>query len=43
VRTISIATRLREGWSPSEVRGDTAATLTEIKAAADIEGIRLTA
>jgi uncharacterized protein (DUF433 family) len=42
VRTISIATRLREGWNPAEVREDTAATLTEIRAAADIEGIRLT-
>jgi len=42
VRTISIATRLREGWKPAEVREDTAATLTEIRAAADIEGIRLT-
>jgi uncharacterized protein (DUF433 family) len=42
VRTISIAARLREGWKPTEVREDTAATLTEIKAAADIEGIRLT-
>jgi uncharacterized protein (DUF433 family) len=43
VRTISIATRLREGWEPAEVREDTAATLVEIKAAAEIEGIRLVA
>lgn len=43
VRTISIATRLREGWELEEVREDTAATLIEIKAAAEIEGIRLSA
>jgi uncharacterized protein (DUF433 family) len=43
VRTISIATRLREGWKPADVREDTAATLTEVKAAAEIEGVRLAA
>jgi uncharacterized protein (DUF433 family) len=39
VRTISIATRLREGWEPAEIHEDTAATLTEIDAAAAIEGL----
>jgi uncharacterized protein (DUF433 family) len=39
VRTISIATRLREGWEPDEISQDTAATLTEIKAAAAVEGL----
>ena len=43
VRTISIATRLREGWKPADVSDDTAATLPEINAAAEIEGIRLAA
>jgi uncharacterized protein (DUF433 family) len=43
VRTISIATRLREGWEPAEIQADTAATLIEIKAAAEIEGIALSA
>ena len=43
VRTISIATRLREGWKPADVSDDTAATLAEINAAAEIEGVRLAA
>ncbi|MCW3025663.1 MAG: hypothetical protein JWM29_1095, partial [Solirubrobacterales bacterium] len=43
VRTISIATRLREGWKPAEVSEDTAATLPEIEAAAQIEGVHLAA
>jgi uncharacterized protein (DUF433 family) len=43
VRTISIASRLREGWSPADVLDDTAATLPEIAAAAEIEGVRLAA
>jgi uncharacterized protein (DUF433 family) len=43
VRTISIASRLREGWTPADVRKDTAATLPEISAAAEIEGLRLAA
>lgn len=43
VRTISIASRLREGWSPADVHDDTAATLPEISAAAEIEAVRLAA
>lgn len=43
VRTIAIATRLREGWKPAEIHDDTAATLNEISAAAEIEGIPLAA
>ena len=41
VRTISIAVRLREGWKPVEISDDTAATLSEIDAAAEIEGVRV--
>jgi uncharacterized protein (DUF433 family) len=43
VRTVAIATRLREGWSTDEVHDDTAATDSEIEAAAEIEGVPLAA
>lgn len=39
VRTVAIATRLRDGYSFSEIEEDTAATPQEIKAAAEIEGV----
>ena len=40
VRTVSIATRLRDGWSHTEIHQDTAATEAEIVAAAEVEGLR---
>jgi uncharacterized protein (DUF433 family) len=43
VRTIAIATRIREGWRPADIQDDTAATGEEIRAAAEIEGLRLAA
>lgn len=39
VRTIAIATRLRDGWSPVEIEKDTSATPAEIEAAARVEGL----
>jgi uncharacterized protein (DUF433 family) len=43
VRTIAIASRLREGWKPAEVAEETTATLDEIKAAAQIESLKISA
>jgi len=43
VRTIAIASRLREGWSPDEIEEDTAATRPEIDAAASVERVKLAA
>jgi uncharacterized protein (DUF433 family) len=39
VRTIAIATRLREGWDLAEITEDTSATPDEIRAAARVEGL----
>jgi uncharacterized protein (DUF433 family) len=43
VRTVAIATRLREGWSIVEITEDTAATAAEIRAAARVEAVPLAA
>lgn len=43
VRTVAIATRLREGWSAEEITDDTAATREEIDAAAQLERVPLAA
>jgi uncharacterized protein (DUF433 family) len=43
VRTVAIATRVREGWSRSEIQEDTAANSAEIAAAARVEGVALAA
>jgi uncharacterized protein (DUF433 family) len=43
VRTVAIASRLREGYDIDEISEDTAATPEEIRAAARVEGIRIAA
>lgn len=41
VRTVAIATRLRDGWDFAEITDDTSASADEIRAAAKVEGIKL--
>lgn len=43
VRTVAIATRLRDGWDLEEITEDTAASVDEIRAAARLEGLKLAA
>lgn len=43
VRAVAIASRLREGWNPTEVANETAASLDEIAAAARIESLSISA
>ncbi|MFA9270102.1 MAG: hypothetical protein ACEQSX_04995, partial [Baekduiaceae bacterium] len=41
VRTIAIATRIRDGWTVEEISEDTAASADEVRAAARVEGLRV--
>lgn len=43
VRTVAIATRIRDGWDLEEITEDTAASQDEIRAAASLEGLKIAA